>query len=84
MRIINDFLKPISCKALIGCLHFLFILGFLRLFVLFTFSHSLMQENRYGSLAEVEKDVSTMVKNAHTFNERGSQIYKVIIGDNPM
>eukprot|EP00794_Sanderia_malayensis_P006139 gene6139-6845_t len=35
-----------------------------------------IRENRYSSLADIEKDFNTLVRNAHTFNERGSQIYK--------
>jgi len=35
-----------------------------------------IKENSYNSLVEMERDFHTMVRNAHTFNERGSQIYK--------
>lgn len=35
-----------------------------------------IQTNAYTSLNEIEKDLLQMVKNAQTFNEPGSQIYK--------
>lgn len=35
------------------------------------------QNNQYTSLEEAERDLLLMVKNAHAFNEPGSQVYKV-------
>lgn len=35
-----------------------------------------IQEGKYSSLGEMEKDLLLMTKNACTFNEPGSQIYK--------
>lgn len=35
-----------------------------------------IQEAKYSSLNEMEKDLLLMTKNACTFNEPGSQIYK--------
>ena len=37
------------------------------------------QNNQYISLEEAERDLMLMVKNAHAFNEPGSQVYKVCI-----
>lgn len=37
---------------------------------------SKIQNNEYSSLAELEKDLLLMTKNACLFNEPGSQIYK--------
>ena len=36
-----------------------------------------IQSNNYGSLDDMYKDLLLMVQNAKTFNETGSQIYKV-------
>ena len=35
-----------------------------------------IQNSKYGSLVEMEKDLILLTKNACTFNEPGSQIYK--------
>lgn len=35
-----------------------------------------IQSNEYGTLADLEKDLNLMTKNACTYNEPGSQIYK--------
>lgn len=40
------------------------------------FIASKIQTNAYPSLNDIEKDILQMVKNAQTFNEPGSQIYK--------
>lgn len=38
-----------------------------------------IQGSQYGSLDELERDLLLMVKNAKSFNEPGSQIYKVCL-----
>lgn len=37
-----------------------------------------IQNREYSNLDELEKDLQLMVKNARTFNEPGSMIYKVV------
>ena len=55
---------------------FLHVIFLVKLLLFHDFS---LQENKYNSLQDLEKDFATLVKNAHTFNEPGSQIYKVNI-----
>ena len=38
-----------------------------------------LQNNGYTSMDEIEKDLNLLVKNAHAFNEPGSQVYKVCV-----
>lgn len=38
--------------------------------------YSRLKNNMYSSLDDIEKDLQLLVKNAHAFNEPGSQVYK--------